>query len=414
MKKTTVELKTPQQVWDFYCEVGNFEKGNVDDDTSEWISSLLPKFNEEEFEIVLRNSAGSPAYAVFDENFFKAILTSKKLEKEVEEAKSVDRTTANNLDLLTKTVATVLSEEVKKVTYDNLKDDFSKWVSDTYGPNYVAPKIYVSPDGSKVNGVTNKCFDSVAMWVQVNEPVMLVGAAGSGKNKLAEQLGDYFDMPVLVINSIQDASEVQGYKTIDGSYAQTPFIVFSKYCMENDKQGIILFDEIDNADASAMVTINDAIASREITLADNSHLELKNIRFMACANTWGTGATDEYVGRNQLDMATLNRFVTVEVDYDERVEDSICKDTDLLKFIRDFRQGIRETGTHHIVSYRNIIQAVKAFDFHKEDMDKAIKKNILKQCLFKNLTRDTLKELGNYITVKEYSEIMDEVIRGML
>lgn len=412
MKK--VELKTPQQIWDFYQEVGNFEKAPLEDDASEWISQLLPKFNEEEFEIVLRNSAGSPAYAVFDENFFNAILKTKKMEKEVEEAKSIDRSTANSLDLLTKTVASVLSEEVKKVTYDGLKDDFTNWVKETYGPNYVPPKIYVSPKGNKVEGVTNKCFEDVCMWVQCDVPIMLTGAAGTGKNKLVQQLGSYLDMPVLIINSIQDASEVQGYKTIDGTYAETPFIVFSKYCMENDKQGIILFDEIDNGDASAMVTINDAIASREITLADNSHVDLHNIRFLACANTWGTGATDEYVGRNQLDAATLNRFVVVEVDYDERVEDSICNDVDLLKFIRDFRQGLKECGIHHVVSYRNIEQAVRAYEYHKDDMNRDIKKRILKQCLIKNLTRDDLSMIRGSITNKEYQTMIGDIMENNL
>lgn len=406
MKKEELQLKTAQQIWDRYCELGNFEQGIVDDDTASWINALLPNYTDEEFDIVLRKSSGSPAYAVFDDNYFKAVLKSEQLEKEVKDMKSVDRTSANQLDLLTKTVASMMTEEVKKVSMSGLQDEFTEWVKSTYGPSYTVPKIYSSPSGNEVPGVTNKAFDDVAMWIACDVPVMLTGAAGTGKNKLVQQLGTYFDMPVLVINSIQDASELQGYKTIDGSYADTPFIVFSKYCMENDKQGIVLFDEIDNGDASAMVTVNDAIASREITLADNSHVDLHNIRFMANGNTWGTGATDEYVGRNQLDAATLNRFVVVEVDYDERVEDSICADKNLLHFLQQLRHGIRKCGIKHIISYRNIEQAVKAYHYKEDELSKKVKARILKQCVFKNLTSDDLNMLYPYIEDNEYVDIM--------
>lgn len=407
--KKELQLKTAQQIWDRYCDLGNFDKGPVDEDATNWINTLLPNYSDEEFDIVLRKSAGSPAYAVFDDNYFKAILKSVKLEDEVKEMKSVDRTSANQLDLLTRTVASMMTEEVKKVSMDSIKDEFENWVKQNYGPTYVTPKIYSSPKGAKVEGVTNKAFDDVAMWIACDVPVMLTGAAGTGKNKLVQQLGTYFDMPVLVINSIQDASEIQGYKTIDGTYAETPFIVFSKYCMEKDKQGIVLFDEIDNGDASAMVTVNDAIASREITLADNSHVDLHNIRFMANANTWGTGATDEYVGRNQLDAATLNRFVVVEVDYDERVEDSICEDKEVLSFIQQFRQALKTCGIKHVVSYRNIEQVTKAFNYQKDNLNKQVKTRILKQCLFKNLTGDDLSQVVGYIDNREYKEIVKDL-----
>src|SRR4051812_32550702 len=42
--------------------------------------------------------------------------------------------------------------------------------------------------------------------------------------------------------------------------------------------------------------------------------------FVVSGNTFGTGADAVYVGRTQLDAATLNRFVTIEWDYDEGFE----------------------------------------------------------------------------------------------
>lgn len=408
-KDSVVSLKTPQQVWDYYCTVGNFTKGNVDSDTESWISALFSKFSEEEFEIVLRNSAGSPAYAVFDETFFNTVLENQKMKQELEEMKSVDRKTANSLDLLTQTVANTMKESVKAIAFDDLKSEFSGWVNTTYGPTVVAPKQYVKPNGEPIHGVVNKKFPNVLRWVCLNTPVMLTGPAGSGKNVLVEQIAEHLGMPLVVLNRVQDAAELQGFKTVDGEYAITPFIAFVRECMKKKEDGIVLFDEIDGSDANALVAINDAISSRKITLADNTQLDLKKIHFIACGNTWGTGATEEYVGRNQLDAASLNRFRPVLVDYDPVIEESLCPDKNLLKFFHEFRTAVKRCGIKHIVSYRNLMALVDAFEYEKDNLTHDIKMDILKEALIENLTRDDLGQIYPKLDYTEYRNILEEI-----
>lgn len=408
-KDLGVSLKTPQQVWDYYCTVGNFTKSDVDSDAESWISSLFSKFSEEEFEIVIRNSAGSPAYAVFDETFFKTVLENVRMKEEMESLKSIDRSTGNSIDLLTQTVAQVMKKQVEDLTLESLQNDFQNWVQTSYGPNYVQPKVYVKPDGKPIEGVINKKFDNVIRWVNLNMPVLLTGPAGSGKNVLVGQVADYLGLPYIVLNRVQDAAELTGFKTIDGEYAITPFIKFCKECNKKKQSGIVLFDEIDGSDANALLAINDAISSREITLADTSVLDLKNIKFMACANTWGTGATDEYVGRNQLDSATLNRYMKVVVDYDPNIEESICPDKTLLKFFREFRMAIKNAGIKHIVSYRNLIGLTEGLGYEKEHLTKEIKTDILKEALIQNLTGDDLNQIVRNLGYTEYRDIIAEL-----
>lgn len=411
-----VSLKTPQQVWDYYCTVGNFNKETVGEDAEEWITSLFSKFSEEEFEIVIRNSAGSPAYAVFDETFFRTVLDKvhmvekmKKMEEEMENMKSLDRSTANSLDLLTQTVANTMKDAVEKATMDNLKKSFQEWVDDTYGPSYVAPKQYAKPNGEPIQGVVNKKFPNVLRWVYLNTPVMLTGPAGCGKNVLVEQIAEHLGMPLVVLNRVQDAAELQGFKTVDGEYAITPFIAFVRECMKKKKDGIVLFDEIDGSDANALVAINDAISSRKITLADNTQLDLKKIHFIACGNTWGTGATEEYVGRNQLDAASRNRFRPILIDYDPIVEENICPDKSLLKFFREFRTTIRRCGIKHIVSYRNLMALSEAFEYEKDNLTHEVKADILKEALIENLTRDDLGQIYPKLDYTEYRNILEEI-----
>jgi len=415
-KDLGVSLKTPQQVWDYYCVVGNFSQSKVEEDAESWITSLFTEFSEEEFETVIRNSAGAPAYAVFDATFFRTVLEKVKMKEEMEKMKkdmeslqSVDRTTANSLDLLTHVVAKTMEDEVKKVTMSGLQDEFKNWVDSNYGPSYIAPKIYVKPTGEPISGVVNVKFGNVLRWVALNTPVLLTGPAGCGKNVLVSQIAEHLGMPFVVLNRIQDAAELQGFKTVDGEYAITPFIHFCKDCIEKDIDGIVLFDEIDGSDANALIAINDAVSSRAITLADNSHLDLRKIHFMACANTWGTGATDEYVGRNQLDSATLNRFRPVEIDYDPKVEESICTDKVLLKFFREFREATKKCGIRHIVSYRNLKSLVDAFDYEKDNLTHEVKKDILKEALVENLTRDDLSQIYPKLDYSDYRGLIEEL-----
>jgi hypothetical protein len=49
-----------------------------------------------------------------------------------------------------------------------------------------------------------------------------------------------------------------------------------------------------------------------------------NFRMIAAANTYGNGASRQYVGRNQLDAATLDRFCTLSWDIDDKIEEALA------------------------------------------------------------------------------------------
>ncbi|HEX4591214.1 MAG TPA: hypothetical protein VH120_14845, partial [Gemmataceae bacterium] len=72
------------------------------------------------------------------------------------------------------------------------------------------------------------------------------------------------------------------------------------------------------------------------------------------ANTYGTGADRQYVGRNQLDESTLDRFRIgqVEMDYDCDVEAALCPDDELRGRLQGYREAIRANRLRRIVSTR--------------------------------------------------------------
>ena len=77
-----------------------------------------------------------------------------------------------------------------------------------------------------------------------------------------------------------------------------------------------MLDEMDASIPEVLVILNAAIANRYFDFpAPIGYVEANpNFRVIAAGNTTGHGADFEYVGRNQLDGASLDRFAVVKID----------------------------------------------------------------------------------------------------
>ena len=144
-----------------------------------------------------------------------------------------------------------------------------------------------------------------------------------------------------------------------------------------------MLDEIDASIPEVLVILNAAIANRYFDFPNGKIEAHKDFRVIAAGNTFGHGASYEYVGRNQLDGASLDRFAQVIIDYSPRIEESLTKDSELLNFIRKFRKECQKNGINHIVSYRTLTRLDKMRDVMPID-------KILKTCLIKNMESDDL------------------------
>jgi len=95
----------------------------------------------------------------------------------------------------------------------------------------------------------------------------------------------------------------------------------------------------------------------------------KNFVFICAANTYGKGADRRYVGRNALDAATLDRFIVIDFNYDEALEDSLCGNKEWLKKVRKIRAKAEELKLDIVVSPRASMngEALLANGFSEED-----------------------------------------------
>lgn len=173
----------------------------------------------------------------------------------------------------------------------------------------------------EVEGMTNKAFPRFMAMLTAGYPgkrlnIALPGPAGSGKSFMAVQAAKAMGIPVGIISfgPITDTSKLFGYMDANGNYVRTPFREIWEH------GGIFLADEMDNAHPGLLAELNQALAGDVAAFADGMVERHPEFRCVATMNTFGKGPDRLYAGRNQLDAATLNRFVWLEVDYDENLE----------------------------------------------------------------------------------------------
>lgn len=148
----------------------------------------------------------------------------------------------------------------------------------------------------------------------------LVGPPGTGKSTLVENVAEAMGLRFtsLPCEPTMPSSRLVGYMDANGIYRMVPVRDF----YENG--GVILFDEIDNGHPGITTGMNTALANGYWTFPDGVTVRKhKDCVIVAAGNTAGTGATRQFVGRNQLDAATLDRFVEVEIEIDEQLEEAL-------------------------------------------------------------------------------------------
>jgi hypothetical protein len=182
----------------------------------------------------------------------------------------------------------------------------------------------VGPTGTKeLVGTRHNNFDQLLSVIGVGLSAMVVGPAGTGKTYASEQVAEALDLPFYAISvgAQTSKSDLFGYMDGGGTYRATMF----RQAYEHG--GVFLMDEIDAGNANVLVMLNSALAGKSAAFPDRQEMVQKNpnFRFIATANTYGTGASRQYVGRNQIDAATLDRFVTVDWPIDIRLEASMVE-----------------------------------------------------------------------------------------
>lgn len=202
-----------------------------------------------------------------------------------------------------------------------------------------------------LDGLVHEKTPEILQLVGLGHPVMMVGPAGCGKTTIGEHVAKALQLPFYLTSTISDEYHLTGFIDGQGRYHSTPFRKAFEF------GGVWIADEIDAWDASALLSANAALANGFATFPDQQEPVHRHpdFRMIATANTFGKGADRVYVGRNQLDAASLDRYAIVEVDYDFNIESRLAGDQlDWCMYVREIRKKVEAKNIRHVVSTRAI------------------------------------------------------------
>ena len=183
--------------------------------------------------------------------------------------------------------------------------------------------------------------------------VYLVGPAGSGKTHAAEQCAKALNISFYFTGAVASEFKLTGFMNAQGKVVRTAF----REAYENG--GLFLFDEIDASYPQSVLAFNAALANGQMDFPDKTVKRNENFYCIAAANTFGQGADRQYVGRNQLDAASLDRFVFIDWNYDEVLERDLAMNDYWTDYVQNVRRFIAENKIRHVVSPRTIINGAQ-------------------------------------------------------
>lgn len=301
-------------------------------------------------------------------------------------------------------ISNMNSKKIEENVMSSVEDKVREFIRSEYGT--IERKVVTVVDGMKkpMKGVQHEKFETILKFVANNEPVYLSGPAGSGKNVICKQVAEALGLDFYFTNAVTQEYKLTGFTDAMGNYQPTQFYkAFTN-------GGVFMLDEMDASIPEVLVILNAAIANRYFDFpAPIGYVEAHpNFRVIAAGNTTGHGADFEYVGRSQLDGASLDRFAFVEVNYSKAIENSVANgDKELVKFCDDFRKSANKAGINVIVSYRAIGRLAKMSQLL--DLDEA-----LKTCLVKGIEKDDVNIIANGMrNSSKYYDALQKLIAEM-
>lgn len=312
--------------------------------------------------------------------------------------------TATQREVLEKIKQTIDAFQVEQNIDQTLRNIFDR-ILEEYTKTINVPVSYnVYLNGNQVGktqgGFYHEKYPQILRQIQLDEPIMLIGPAGSGKNVACAQVAESLGLHMYYTNNASNEFKLTGFIDAGGNYRDTEFYKAFK------NGGLFFLDEIDNSDPSALIVINSALANGYMAFPHETIDRHPDFRIIAAANTWGKGADLQYVGRNALDAATLDRFDNIFFDYDRHLEECLYPNQEVLKFMWSFRDAVLQSKIPHVVSTRGIGKV------YKKEINGIPVNDILTSNIVKNLSQDDVNTIiGNMGNINSSNKYYDGIKR---
>lgn len=220
------------------------------------------------------------------------------------------------------------------------------------------------------DGIFHKQFGNLTSLVSMGQHCYLPGPPGTGKSHAAEQVASVLDwrFASISLGPTTPESRLWGGMDAHGNFFEPPFVKLARHASENPDSGAVFcLDELDNGHAGVIATLNSAMANGWFTAPNGDVITMgKNFTIVGAANTFGTGPTAEFAGRNKLDPATLDRFAYLPWDTDLAVEKALvlqyldaAAGRAWLEVWRTCRKNVKDNGLKVFVTMRGCVNGAR-------------------------------------------------------
>ncbi len=245
------------------------------------------------------------------------------------------------------------------------------------------------------NKISHNAFNTILKLLKstkrIDKNIMLVGEAGSGKSSLCKDVAEALNLPFypMSVGLQTTKSDLLGFINAHGEYITTPI----RQAFENG--GVLLLDEFDATHSGVVTILNSLLANGVCSFPDKIINKHKDFICIVACNTYGKGGSVDYIGRNRLDGATLDRFICVNVGYDDNLEQNLTNNNAWLKIIRKMRANVQKHGLKVIISPRASMQGADLLEAGFDLND------VLEMVIYKGASQDVIKKLTQDVNFGE-------------
>lgn len=331
-----------------------FKQDATQEKTSQWKAEHTPAHDAPP-PTTTTTQPGEDPLSGFLRNLLDEKVNSTLKQWESSTKNIVDEMLVQHKDEFYKEAQAYLKEfDIEKMAKQALKDA---------SKNYRQVEVKSNGKVKKVKGVMPEEYDRIIQLAAARKNIMLVGPSGCGKTFIAEKVAEGLGLNYASQSCSAGMSEsfLAGWLIPVGEGGRFQYIS-SQFVEIYEKGGVFLLDEFDAADPNTVVFFNQALSQDHFFLPQRYEKpkvkKHKDFVCIAAANTFGNGADMQFVGRNQLDAATLDRFRIgmVYMDYSPTVEEKLV-DENVLVWGRKVRDKIKDHKLRRFMTTRFMLDA---------------------------------------------------------
>lgn len=233
-------------------------------------------------------------------------------------------------------------------------------------------------------------FTPPSWWTYINlyiahrPATTIVGPAGNGKTTTAEiaLTAQGYDYEIMSCTDRTEVVDLVGGTVLTAEGEQWRDGLVTR-CFKEGKA--VILDEADALDPRVMMSLQTALldpgpdeTSRFVTTPDGKVFPAGNCPILMTMNTVGSGATRQYVGRNRLDSATMDRLSVIQTKYENETDILKARGVSatlagqIIKWAENTRKRIDEAGLALVLSPRTLMRVAESIETFMLPFDLAV------------------------------------------